>query len=72
MNPARDWFALQLSFAERAAAITRLPFEEAVLRFTNCYRRCGLGHARDPDHPIWQDYLRGLRVAADRAAWTAE
>lgn len=72
MTPSHDWFARQLSFAERAAAITGLPFEEAVLRFTNCYRRCGLGHARDPGHPNWQAYLRGLRVAADRAAWTAE
>ena len=34
MTPSRDWFALQLHFAERAAAITGLPFEEAVRRAT--------------------------------------
>ena len=67
-----DWFALQLRFAERATALTGLPFEEAVLQFTNCYRRCGLGQSRDPNHPIWQEYLRGLREAPDQAAWTAE
>src|SRR4051794_11885201 len=66
------WFALQLTFAERAASLTGLPFEEAVLRYTNIYRRAGLGQSRDLGHPSWQAYLRGLRVAADQAAWTAE
>lgn len=72
MPPQRDWFALQLRFAEQAATLTRLSFEEAVLHFTNCYRRCGLGQSRDPGHPIWQEYLHGLREAPDQAAWTAE
>jgi hypothetical protein len=72
MTPPDGWYALQLCFAERAAMLTGLPFEEAALQFTNCYRRFGLGRSRDRDHPIWQAYLRGLRMAADRAAWTAE
>jgi len=72
MTPSRDWFALQLRFAERAAALTGLPFEEAVLHFTNCYRRCGLGQSRDSDHPLWQNYRRGLRATPDQASWTAE
>lgn len=72
ITPSSDWFALQLHFAERAAAITGLSFEETVLHFTNCYRRFGLGHSRDPDHPIRQDYLRELHATADQATWTAE
>ena len=72
ITPSSDWFALQLHFAEHAAAITGLSFDETVLHFTNCYRRFGLGHSRDPDHPIWQDYLRGLHATADQATWTAE
>lgn len=70
-TPSRDWFALQLAFAERAAAITGRPFAETMLHFTNCYRRFGLGQARTPDHPIWQEYLRGLLLSADHADWTA-
>jgi hypothetical protein len=72
MTPSPTWFALQLTFAERAAALTELPFEEALLRFTNVYRRAGLGQSRDPEQPNWQGYLRGLRAAADQAAWTAD
>ena len=72
MIPSCEWFALQLHFAERAAAISGLSFAETMLHFTNCYRRFGLGHSRDSNHPIWQDYLRGLRATADQAAWTAE
>lgn len=66
------WFALQLRFAECVAALTGLPFEEAVLQCTTCYRRFGLGQSRDPAHPAWQDYLRGLYSVPDRAAWTTE
>jgi hypothetical protein len=70
MPPPRDWFDLQLRFADRAAAIEGVPFEEAVLRCTNIARQLDRRRAWDPTEPIWQEYLRGLRVADDRVAWT--
>ena len=68
---SRDWFALQLRCAERAAAIVNLPIEEALLRFTVVYLRLGLGPTFDPDAPLWREYLRGVASAGDRAAFTA-
>ena len=72
MTPPASWYTLQLRFAQRAAAVSGLPFEEALLRFTNCDRRCGLGRFRDAEHPTWRAYLRGLRDSVDKAGWTAE
>ena len=65
----REWFALQLRFAERAAAILGFGFEQAVRECTNCCRAFGLSEHGDADNPVWQEFLRGLRVAEDRPEW---
>jgi hypothetical protein len=65
----RDWFAVQLRFAERAAAILGLGFEEAVETHTGCARSFGLSWRDIPDGSLWQEFLRGLRIAEDRAGW---
>ena len=39
----RDYFDLQLRFAEAVAATAALPLAEAVSQCTNFYRRFGLG-----------------------------
>jgi hypothetical protein len=67
----RDWFDLQLRFAERAAAITGLSLDEALLRYTALYHRMGLGYTFDPAAAVWQEYLRDLHAASDRASFTA-
>ena len=70
--PARDWFDLQLRCAERAAAITGLPLDDALLHFTALYHGMGLGYSFDPTASVWQNYLRGFRAASDRVTFTAE
>ena len=69
---ACEWFALQLLCAERAAAITGLPLDDALLRYTTFYHRMGLGYTFDPAATMWQEFLRGLHAASDRAVFTAE
>jgi hypothetical protein len=65
----REWFTVQLRFAERAATIVGVTYEEAVRECTNCCRAFGLSEHGDPADPSWQEFLRGLRVAEDRAEW---
>jgi hypothetical protein len=70
----RDFFDLQLRFAEAVAEATAMPVAEAVLRYANLHRRFGLGDVTaDQPHPSWHAYARELsRLASHeaRAAWT--
>jgi len=66
---APEWFALQLRFAERGAAILGLSADEAFLRCTNCYLQLGLGRSFDPTAPRWVAFLRGVAAAVEPAAW---
>ena len=56
----RSFFDLQLQFARKVAALSGLPFADALLRYTNLYVRFGLGRDFDPDHPAWREYVAGL------------
>jgi hypothetical protein len=71
----RDFFDLQLRFAEAVAEKTSTPIADAVLRSTNLHRRFGLGDAPadEAPGPAWQEYVRGLKTLAthpQRADWT--
>jgi hypothetical protein len=67
---AKEFFDLQLEFAERVSALSGLPFARAVLEYTNLYIRFGCGRDFDPTHSRWQEYLAGLSNADDRHNWT--
>ncbi len=49
----RDYFDLQLHFADVVAAKAALPLTEVVEQYTNVYRRFGFG--------IWPDAPRALQ-----------
>ncbi|SDI09514.1 MULTISPECIES: hypothetical protein [Bradyrhizobium] len=71
----RDFFDLQLRFAEAVAEKTSMPIAEAVLLTTNLHRRFGLGDApaEGAPGPAWQEYARGLKgltTHRQRADWT--
>ncbi|MGO8946518.1 MAG: hypothetical protein ACLQUY_02400 [Ktedonobacterales bacterium] len=70
MELAKDFFQLQLSFAERVAQITQSPVDEMLLAYTTFYLSFDLGRSFDPADPIWQAYLEGLRRTSDPAEWT--
>jgi len=64
------FFALQLTFADKIAALSGQSFQEMVLRYTAMYRILGLDWSLDPSHPVWQDYLQGMRQAPADAEWS--
>jgi hypothetical protein len=69
----RDYFDLQLRFAEAVAATAALPLSEAVLQCTDFYRRFGLGHLQGvPIAPEWKKYgswPNGMKFRAQSAAY---
>src|SRR5579884_3397361 len=69
MDFSPPFFDLQLRFAERVTHTCSLSFEEALLNYTNFYLQF-INRSFDPAHPIWQQYLAGLRNAQDPAQWT--
>jgi hypothetical protein len=71
----RDFFDLQLRFAEAVVEKTSTPIADTVLLSTNFHRRFGLGDAPadGAPGPAWQEYARGLEALAthqQRADWT--
>lgn len=70
MRYPMGFFEISLHFAKKVAELGALPFNDALLRYTNLYIRFGLGRAFDPTHPVWQAYLHGLRKANDPLVWT--
>lgn len=69
MDLSPTFFDLQLRFADSVVRVSHLGFEEALLNFTNLYLQF-IGRSFDPDHPVWQAYLEGLRQTPERAMWT--
>ena len=67
---AKEFFDLQLEFAERVSSFSGLSFARSVLDYTNLYIRFGCGREFDPTHPRWQEYVAGLSNTDDRDDWT--
>lgn len=67
---AKEFFDLQIEFAETVSALSGLPLVRTVLEYTNLYIRFGLGRDFDATHPRWQEYLAGLLDTNDRQGWT--
>lgn len=80
MNLGAPYFQLPLAFAARIAAVTGLPFEDALLWYTPYYNELqqperDFDVARphewdfDPAHPRWQALLAAIRGGADPAEY---
>jgi hypothetical protein len=64
----RDWFELQLHFAEVFASKTALSLDAAVTFYTNLHRRLGFGRpSRERRSPEWESFIRELGTLPSRA-----
>lgn len=70
MTYAKPFFDLQFQFAHRVAALSGVSLACAVMHYTNLHIRFGSGRDFDAAHPIWQQYLVGLRRSNDHGEWT--
>jgi hypothetical protein len=62
----RQFFALQLTFAQKIAELSQQPLEKAVLHVTALYRIWGLDWRLDPTNSVWRVYTQRLRQASDK------
>lgn len=67
---SREFFGLQLGFAEKVCSVLGIGLERALLEYTNLYVRFGLGRDFDSENLKWREYLGGLREARDGLEWT--
>jgi hypothetical protein len=70
MNYPKQFFEINLRFAQRISEVSEQPLDSALLHYTNLYIRFGLGWDLSAVNPIWQEYLDGLHQVEDRAEWT--
>jgi hypothetical protein len=70
----RDYFLVQLVFAQRLARLTPMGLAQACLRFTNFHRQFGLGRVSgDAAAGGWSRYAHGLEQRAstpEQLDWT--
>jgi hypothetical protein len=71
----RDYFRLQLQFAERLSEATGKALGETVTGYTNLHRRFGLGNPAPgaAPAPLWTRYIEGLEERGSiqaRSDWT--
>lgn len=70
----RDYFDLQLRFAQTVADIAALPLSDTVAHYTNFHRRFGLGRLHGPPCSTeWSRYIDQLsrsQTHEQRVAWT--
>ena len=67
---AKGFFDLQVECARTASALSGLSLARALLDYTNFYIRFGLGRDFAAEHPIWQEYVAGVREERDVGEWT--
>jgi hypothetical protein len=70
MMLSKEFYALNLAFAQRVSQVGTIPIEQALLHYTNLYIRFQLGHSLDPNDQVWQEFLQGYSTAKDKADWT--
>lgn len=70
MRYPREFFAVQLAFAQKMAALTQQSYAETILQKTAFYRIFGLDWSFDPSNPLWQNYLAGLHRTDADLDWT--
>ena len=70
MQLPKEFFHLQLQFAKRIAHILHIPPADALIEYSTLYMSFEFGRSFDPIHPMWQEYLAGLKSASDDVEWT--
>src|SRR5277367_6556805 len=59
-----EFFEIQEVFARRAAAVTGISLEEALVKYTSCYKRIGIADWDfNENHPTWQLFITRIKGA---------
>lgn len=67
---SKQFFELQLVFAQKIADVSQQPLDQVLLRFTAFYRVLGLDWSLDPTNRVWQAYTQGLQQTTKKVDFT--
>jgi len=67
---SKPFFELQIALAQKMAELSQQPFDEEILRSTAFYRIFGLDWSLNPTNSVWQEYIQGLQLTADKASFS--
>src|SRR6266498_1106241 len=66
MKYPKDFFALQISFAQKVAEVRNISLEDALLLNTGFYKYFNIDNWDfDQNNPIWQEYLSLIQNCDD-------
>lgn len=57
----REFFDIQIKFARKLSEVSGRPFNDVLLDSTLLYNRLGMGGKPDPNNPLWQEFISGMR-----------
>lgn len=60
MQFSRDFFDLNLRFAQKVSDVAGQSFQRSLLEYTHLYLAFGLGRDFDPENAAWQKYLHQI------------
>jgi hypothetical protein len=70
LDYVKEFFDLQLRFAEKAAQLTGQPLSQTIANYTAYYVMFNLGTHLDWEHPVWKDYVVGIKRVDNIGEWT--
>jgi hypothetical protein len=56
----REFFNMQIDFARKAAEVSGISFNQALLEYTNFYSRFKIGRKTDASNPVWQEFIASI------------
>ena len=62
----KEFFELQVEFAKKLSEVSGISLADALLNYTNFYRRFGLGRTGDPTNPVWQEFISLVEIEKKR------
>lgn len=68
MSYPKEFFAIQIEFAEKVAAVTGKSLGDTLLEYTSLYKRFGIENWNfNKDEAVWKKFLEELYASEDRA-----
>ena len=56
----REFFNMQIDFARKAAKVSGISFNQALLEYTDFYSRFKIGRKTDANNPVWQEFIASI------------
>ncbi|MBP6879578.1 MAG: hypothetical protein KBF62_00905 [Candidatus Pacebacteria bacterium] len=73
MNYSKEFFKIQIEFAEKIASITGKSIEGVLLEYTCLYKRFGIQNwSFNKNELVWQEFLKEFRISKNKTSTVYE